>query len=103
MDTIGTTQTSTRQEPLRDDKGSVVDADYNPIMQTVTETAVVPSVRCARLAGHDGDHTGYGFHITHPETWHNNLDDPIDLDDDLDDPNTLPADVARTPSATCKP
>ncbi len=41
------------------------DAEGTPILHI----RVTPSVVCARLAGHDGDHAGYVFRILSPETW----------------------------------
>jgi len=37
--------------------------------QVVKRERDVPSVRCRRLAGHDGEHRAYTFLISEPETW----------------------------------
>lgn len=38
-------------------------------MEVAGQKEPVPSVRCMKIAGHDGDHAAYTFSIHTPDTW----------------------------------
>ncbi len=53
-----------------DDAGKpILGADGRPMTKPVTQVIAMPTLRCARLAGHDGDHAGWLFSIRTPERW----------------------------------